>query len=130
MLLDADVIQAVQALGGSELPALGPSKLAALLRFLVDELLDTDAMREVRRVGGCIGLFGRRPSGSSHIRLLDSDVMRRAGRVGLHKLLALVHLGPCASVCVSARTGARTHSVCASAAEVCRCVCVHSFVQA
>eukprot|EP00967_Tisochrysis_lutea_P043938 scaffold53149_cov22-Tisochrysis_lutea.AAC.1 len=44
--LDADVVQAVQALAGTELSHLGPSKVAALLRFLVDEMLETDFVRE------------------------------------------------------------------------------------
>ncbi|KAF5837151.1 hypothetical protein DUNSADRAFT_4771, partial [Dunaliella salina] len=44
--LDADIVQAVQALAGTELSHLGPSKVAALLRFLVDEFLETDFVRE------------------------------------------------------------------------------------
>ena len=47
--LDADVSQAVVALSGSEVAQIGPAKLAALLRFMADEVLDTDLVREVRR---------------------------------------------------------------------------------
>jgi len=43
------VSQAVVALSGSEVAQIGPAKLAALLRFMADEVLDTDLVREVRR---------------------------------------------------------------------------------